>query len=144
MTQTGKDESVRQIDDVLENMRKMIVAADWRSLENLLSGDVSCTFTGEPEPVRGRDQVLDIWKKHLQKWDEVSIDRRGTVFRIRGDVAWGSFLWDGEASCEGVRYRLVGERWTMVLVAGEDGWRIAQTHTSLPYRNWEEHRLDTP
>ncbi len=116
--------------------------ADLEVLGALLCREVSAVFSGTSEPVRGRKAVLATWKRHLAQWSEVQIRRRDTVVRIHGDVAWGSFLWDGEGRADGKRYRLEGERWTVVMLWEDEEWRLAQMHTSMPYRDWESHRVE--
>jgi uncharacterized protein (TIGR02246 family) len=135
-------EDIRAIDALLQALQEAVAQADPDALAALFGKEVSAIFSGTPEAVRGREAVVATWKGHLAQWSEVRITRRNTLVRIHGDVAWGSFLWDGEGCASGKRYRLEGERWTVVMVWEDVGWRLAQMHTSMPYRDWESHRVD--
>ena len=91
------------------------------------------------------DQALCLYHEaslhDLGRWSSVRIRRGETLVRIHGDVAWAHFLWDGEGVTNGEKYRLDGERWTIVMVWEEGAWRLAQMHTSMPYRDWASHRV---
>lgn len=133
---------MRAVDDLLQRLQEAVARGDPEALAALFCREVSAVFSGTSEPVRGREAVIATWKRHMARWSEVRIARRHTVVRIHGDVAWGSFMWDGEGRVDGQHYRLEGERWTVVMLWEDGGWRLAQTHTSMPYRNWESHRVD--
>ncbi len=133
---------MRAIDDLLQRLEEAVARGDPEALAALLCREVSAVFSGTSEPVRGREAVLATWKRHMAQWSEVRIARRHTVVRIHSDVAWGSFMWDGEGRVDGKCYRLEDERWTVVMLWEDGGWRLAQTHTSMPYRDWESHRVD--
>jgi ketosteroid isomerase-like protein len=134
-------EDVVEIEVLLEKLEQAVVDGDLGALELLLGRDVQSIFSGGATPVQGRKAVLEVWQKHLAEWGDVKISRRDTVVRIHGDVAWAHFVWDGEGSADSERYRLEGERWTVVMMWEEGAWRLAQTHTSMPYRDWESHRV---
>ena len=132
---------VEEIESLLERLEAAIAAGDGDALERLLSPDVEAVFTGGEGPVRGREAVMVIWRRHLGAWQEVTLSRRETVVRIHGDAAWARFRMDGEGSTPSARYRLEGERWTVVMLWEEDSWKIVQSHSSMPYRDWESHRI---
>lgn len=135
-------EDIRAIEALLEALQAAVCRNDPEALAALLSRDAVAFFSGTPGPVRGRDAVLEVWRRHMARWSAVRIVRRETVVRIHGDTAWGHFLWDGEGTAAGSRYRLEGERWTVVLLWEEGGWRLVQAHTSMPYRDWESLRVE--
>ena len=87
---------MRAIDDLLQRLEEAVARGDPEALAALLCREVSAVFSGTSEPVRGREAVLATWKRHMAQWSEVRIARRHTVVRIHSDVAWGSFMWDGE------------------------------------------------
>ncbi|MDA0748646.1 MAG: nuclear transport factor 2 family protein [bacterium] len=134
------DEDVRAIEELLDALELAVSQADVDRLGTLFCSGVAAVFSGTPDPVRERSGVLAVWKRHMERWTDVRICRRETVVRIHGDVAWGHFLWDGEGRSNGTCYQLKGERWTVVALWEEGRWRLAQTHTSMPYRDWEAHR----
>ena len=141
-TQESPQEDIRAIETLLRTLEEAVLQGDPNALSGLFCREIGAVFSGTPEPVRGREAVTATWERHLSRWSEVRIRRRDTRVRIHGDVAWATFLWDGEGASAGKRYRLKGERCTVVLLWEEGGWRVAQMHTSMPYRNWESHRVD--
>lgn len=84
---------------------------------------------------------MNTWQRHMSRWTDVSIVRRNTRVRIHGDVAWAHFLWDGEGLVGNAHYRLIGERWTVVILWEEGAWRLAQLHSSMSYSDWESHKI---
>lgn len=132
---------VREIEALFQALEDAVVRADPDALEHLFSDDICAVFSGTDGPIRGREAVMATWQRHLGQWSDVRIARRQTVVRIHGDVAWGHFVWDGEGRAAGGRYRLEGERWTVVVLREGGRWRVVQTHTSMPYGNWESHRV---
>ena len=135
------NEDIKAIDGLLEGLRLAVVDGNADALGELLCAQATAFFTGSAGVVRGRAALVETWRKHMSQWTEVAVERRDTLVRIHGDVAWAHFLWDGEGTAQGGRYRLEGERWSVVMLWEEDGWRFAQMHTSMPYANWEAHRL---
>ena len=129
------------VEDVLDSLVNAVIAGDSDALEEILAGDVCAFFSGGDTPVQGRQAVLATWERHFRRWSDVRILRRKTVMETRGNVAWGHFLWDGEGRMGAQRYILEGERWTVVLAIEDGGWRFVQMHSSMPYRNWEAHRV---
>ena len=138
----NEDGDVRGIEDLLEALEMCVKNSDADSMASLFCDDMRMIFTGTSGRVRGRDEVAEIWKLHLDKWSDVRLERRETAMRVHGDIAWGSFLWDGEGVSDGKRYRLSGERWSVVLLWTEEGWKFAQAHCSMPYTDWESLRMD--
>ena len=129
------------VEDVLDALENAVIDGDSDALGEILDEDVCAFFSGGDAPVRGRQAVLATWIRHFRRWSDVRILRRKTVTETRGTVAWGDFLWDGEGRMSGQRYRLEGERWTVVLRCEDGSWRFVQMHSSMPYRNWEAHRV---
>lgn len=127
---------------LLDSLKNAVIEGDSPALEQLLAEDVCAFFSGGDTPVRGRDAVLATWTKHFGHWSDVRIDRRDTVVGTRGNVAWVQFLWDGEGRIGAQRYRLEGERWTGVARRENGSWRFVQMHSSMPYRDWEAHRVE--
>ena len=113
-TQESPQEDIRAIETLLRTLEEAILQGDPNILAGLFCREVGAVFSGTPEPVRGREAVTATWKRHLTRWSEVKIRRRDTRVRIHGDVAWATFLWDGEGASAGKRYRLEGERWHQV------------------------------
>ena len=130
-----------EVRDLLDSLKNAVIEGDSPALEQLLAEDVCAFFSGGDTPVRGRDAVLATWTRHFGRWSDVRIDRRDTVLGTRGNAAWGQFLWDGEGRIGAQRYRLEGERWTVVLRREHGNWRFVQMHSSMPYRDWEAHRV---
>ncbi len=133
---------IQAIEDLLETFEDAVSRADLETLSARFCDEATAIFSGKPEPVRGRRAVLRVWKRHVEQWSDVRILRRDTTIRIHGDVAWGCFLWDGEGSAGGKRYRLEGERMSVVLLRNGGRWQIAHAHASMPYDAWESHRID--
>lgn len=130
-----------EVRDLLDSLKNAVMEGDSRALEQLLAEDVCAFFSGGDTPVRGRDAVLATWTRHFERWCDVRIERRDTVVETQGNVAWVQFLWDGEGRIGAQRYRLEGERWTVVLRRENGCWRFVQMHSSMPYRDWEAHRV---
>ena len=128
------------VQDLLDLLKNAVIAGDSHALGQVLAEDVRAFFTGGDTPVCGRDAVLATWARHFERWSDVRIERRDTVVGTRGDVAWGQFLWDGEGRTGAWRYRLEGERWTVVLRRENGCWRFVQMHSSMPCSDWEAHR----
>ena len=129
-----------EVQGLLDSLKNAVMKGDSAALEQLLAEDVCAFFSGGDTPVRGRDAVLATWTRHFERWSDVRIDRRDTVVGTRGNLAWVQFLWDGEGRIGAQRYRLEGERWTVVLRRENGSWRFVQMHSSMPYRDWESHR----
>lgn len=135
------NDDIAEIDSLLEALGRAVEGGDASALEALFEEDALAVFSGGRGAVRGADAVMATWRRHLSQWESPAIQRRNTVVRIRGDVAWAHFLWDGEGRSGGARYRLEGERWTAVLVWSNGRWRFAQTHTSMPTTDWDVYRV---
>lgn len=125
-----------EIEDLLLWWAQAVAQGDIDVLEDLLSDNVVSIFTGSSHQAAGKDAVVEVWRRHLTLWDDVDISRRETLVRIHGDVAWATFLWDGAGSRNGARYRVFGERWSVVTVWEQGRWKIAQMHSSLPFTAW--------
>lgn len=130
------------VEDVLNALENAVIDGDSDALGMILAEDVCAFFSGGDTPVRGRQAVLATWIRHFRRWSDVRVLRRETVIESRGNVAWGHFLWDGEGRMGAQRYRLEGERWTVVLRFEDGCWRFVQMHSSMAYGNWEAHRVD--
>lgn len=130
------------VEDVLNALENAVIDGDSDALGMILAEDVCAFFSGGDTPVRGRQAVLATWIRHFRRWSDVRVLRRETVIESRGNVAWGHFLWDGEGRMGAQRYRLEGERWTVVLRFEDGCWRFVQMHSSMAYGNWETHRVD--
>ena len=130
------------VEGLLDSLQNAVIERDSDALEEVLAEDICAFFSGGDAPVRGREAVLATWIRHFERWSDVRIERRKTVVGTRGNVAWGHFLWDGEGRVGAQRYRLEGERWTVVLRFENGCWRFVQMHSSMPYREWEAHRTD--
>ncbi len=130
------------VEDVLDALEHAVIDGDSDALGMILAEDVSAFFSGGDTPVRGRQAVLATWIRHFRRWSDVRVLRRETMIESRGNVAWGHFLWDGEGRMGTQRYRLEGERWTVVLRFEDGCWRFVQMHSSMAYGNWEAHRVD--
>ena len=136
-------ENIRTIERLLDRMKEAVEAQDPVRVASCYSEHAISLFTGKVSTVRGRRRIEDTWRRHLARWTSVSLTRRDTYIRIRGGVAWGTFMWDGDGLVEDQKYRVEGERWTVVCVCENDTWQFTQTHTSLPYLDWESLRTDT-
>ena len=130
------------VEDVLNALENAVIDGDSDALGMILAEDVCAFFSGGDTPVRGRQAVLATWIRHFRRWSDVRVLRRETVIESRGNAAWGHFLWDGEGRMGARRYRLEGERWTVVLRFEDGCWRFVQMHSSMAYGNWEAHRVD--
>lgn len=135
------DADIQAIEALMEAFQRAITRGDAGALSPLFCREATAYFSGSSDLVCGREALVATWKRHLAQWAKVSIVRRDTRVRIHGDVAWAHFLWDGEGSVGNVRYRLIGERWTVVILWEEGAWRLAQTHSSMSYRDWERHKI---
>ncbi len=131
-----------EVEGLLDSLENAVVDRDSDALEEILAEDICAFFSGGDAPVRGREAVLATWIRHFERWSDVRIVRRTTGVETRGNVAWGRFLWDGEGRVGAQRYRLEGERWTVVLRFESGCWRFVQMHSSMPYRDWEAHRTE--
>lgn len=132
---------IQAIETLLETFQRAITSGDTGVLPPFFCEEATAYFSGSSDLVRGRQALVATWKRHLLQYTDVSLTRRDTRVRIHGDVAWAHFLWDGEGSVGGVRYRLIGERWTVVILWEDGAWRLAQMHTSMSYRDWERHKI---
>ena len=133
-------DDIRAIESLLSQFDLAISSGDAANLADFFCVDAAAFFTGKGDLLIGRDAVVETWRRHLCNWSDVVIRRHATFVRIHGDVAWASFLWDGEGTAESQRYQIKNERWTVVMLWEDGDWRFAQTHTSLPYFQWENHK----
>ena len=131
-----------EVQDLLDVLKNAVIEGNSHALGQVLAKDVCAFFSGGDTPVRGREAVLATWDRHFERWTDVRIVRRDTLVGTQGCVAWGHFLWDGEGTMGEQRYRLEGERWTVVLQFNNGSWRFVQMHSSMPYRDWESHRAE--
>jgi len=133
-------EDIREIDALLDRFQAAVVEGQAEALQEVFSPDAVCIFTGSSGVVRGLSEIVETWSRHMAAWADVTVDRSGTQVRIHSDTAWATFTWDGSGVADGVRYKVVGERWSVVLVWESGGWRFAQTHSSLPFSDWQSLR----
>ncbi len=134
---------VVEIESLLTTLTNAVQNGDGDALTGLLSFDPVAIFTGSVGRVAGLEPVRDVWLRHLAAWEDVELERRDTLVRIHGDVAWATFLWDGAGVQNDKTYRVTGERWSIVVVWEDGRWRIAQTHASLPFSDWASLRNET-
>ncbi len=137
---TEAQDDIQAIDALLTRFEAAVVQADIETIRSSFCEDAVSVFTGSSGPVRGVDGIVALWAEHLSPWSDVVVDRTDTFVRIHADTAWATFIWNGAGSTKSGRYVLVGERWSVVLL-WEDGWRFAQTHSSLPFQDWERLRV---
>jgi uncharacterized protein (TIGR02246 family) len=147
MSTTGNEidsaqEDIREIDALLDRFQAAVVEGQTEALEEIFSPDAVCIFTGSSGVVRGVSEIAETWSRHMTGWTGVTVVRSRTLVRIHSDTAWATFTWDGSGTADGVRYKVVGERWSVVLVWESGGWRFAQTHSSLPFSDWQSLRQD--
>ena len=135
-------EDIREIDALLDRFQAAVVGGQTEALEEVFSPNAVCIFTGSSGVIRGVSEIVETWSRHMKAWTSVTVDRSGTLVRIHSDTAWATFTWDGSGTADGVRYKVVGERWSVVLVWESGGWRFAQTHSSLPFSDWQSLRQD--
>ena len=136
MQDDSPNPDVVEIYSLLSSLTRAVRTGDGKALSSLLSFDPVAIFTGSAGRVVGSEAVQEVWLGHLASWGDVELERRDTLVRIHGDVAWATFFWDGSGVMDGESYRVTGERWSIVAVLEERRWRIAQTHASLPYTTW--------
>lgn len=141
MADTDINDDIQAIEYLLECFDSAITKGDTSQLPDLFCEQATAFFTGSNDLIRGREAIVQTWQRHMQQWQNVTLTRHSTLVRIHGDVAWAHFYWDGEGTAKNGRYRITNERWTTVILWEDGDWRFAQTHTSLPYQNWEAHRI---
>lgn len=139
--ETNIDSDIPAIEHLLTLFDQAIAKGDPSQLPDLFCEQATAFFTGSNDLIRGRDELVKTWQRHMGNWSDVAIERHQTFVRIHGDVAWAHFYWDGEGTTPNGRYHIKNERWTAVILWEEGDWRFAQMHTSLPYQNWESHKL---
>jgi len=141
MTNQAPNSDIQAIENLLSIFETSIATGTASKLPPLFCLQATALFTGSSDLIRGREAIVNTWQRHMQKWDHVKIDRHNTLVRIHGDVAWATFYWNGEGTIDQNRYRIENERWSAVILWEEGDWRFAQMHTSLPYQNWETHKV---
>ncbi|MBK34408.1 MAG: hypothetical protein CME26_02620 [Gemmatimonadetes bacterium] len=129
---------VVEIETLLDSFTDAVRSGDNQRLMSLHAVDAVAIFTGSTGRVAEVTSISAVWADHLASWKDVTLNRRDTLVRIHGDVAWASFFWDGAGVQKGKSYRVTGERWSLVVIWEEGRWRIAQTHASLPFVDWEK------
>ena len=132
---------IQAIENLLNRFEISIAAGIASNLSDLFCEQATALFTGSSNLIRGRAAIVSTWQRHMDKWMDIKIDRHDTLVRIHGDVAWATFYWNGEGTANQSRYRIENERWSAVILWEEGDWRFTQMHTSLPYKNWEAHKL---
>lgn len=132
---------IQAIETLLENFESAITQGNAKHLSHLLCKEATALFTGSSARIRGCENIVTTWQRHMNQWTDVVILRHNTLVRIHGDVAWATFYWDGEGTANQNRYRITNERWSVVILWEAGSWKFAQMHTSLPYENWETHKL---
>ena len=133
---------IGDIEHLLEALETAIEQRDSTRLGGSYSENAVALFAGAGPRVRGRSEIIQTWNRHLSRWSRIELARRDTVIRIRGEVAWGTFLWGGSGWAGEQKYRVEAERWSIVCVRESGEWKFEQTHTSLPYTDWESLRTD--
>ena len=138
---THINSDIEAIENLLCLFEQAITNGDGAQLPDLFCEQATAFFTGSNDLIRGREAIVNMWQRHMSKWTDVQIHRHNTLVRIHGDVAWANFYWDGEGIAHQSRYHIANERWTTVILWEDGDWRFAQMHTSMPYTNWEAHKL---
>lgn len=134
-------DDIREIESLLSRFGEAVSAADVDVIRSCYAEAAVSVFTGTTGRIRGRDAITEVWQKHVGDWADVRLERTDTVVRIHGDTAWATFTWSGAGSADGARYRVDGERWSVVLLWEDGGWRLAQTHSSLPFADWQSLKV---
>jgi len=130
-------EDIAEIEDLLARFGEAVSRGDVDTIRQSYCEDAVCVFTGKTGRVRGTDEITDVWRRHVAAWTDVKLTRSDTAVRIHGDTAWATFLWSGAGTADGKRYAVPEERWSAVLLWEDGAWRFAQTHSSLPYTDWD-------
>lgn len=138
-----EQDDIQAIDSLLSRLGKAVEQADLDLIRSSYYEDATCLFTGPTGRVRGLAKILRVWERHLTEWSDVTVTRFDTVVRIHGDTAWATFKWTGEGSAKGERYRVDGERWSVVMLWDGVAWRFTQTHSSLPFSDWRALKVDS-
>ena len=133
---TQAHDDIREVDDLLTRFGSAVASGDFEGIRSCFSHDATCVFTGTTGRVRGQDEIVEVWSRHVKDWANVIVERSDTSVRIHGDTAWATFTWRGEGSAEGRRYVVEDERWTVVMLWDADAWRFVQTHSSMPFTDW--------
>jgi hypothetical protein len=141
MTTQSSNPDIQAIESLLNLFETSIATGVVSKLPDLFCEQATALFTGSSDLINGRDAIVNTWQRHMDKWANVKIDRHNTLVRIHGDVAWATFYWNGEGTANQNRYSIENERWSAVILWEEGDWRFAQMHTSLPYQDWESHKL---
>lgn len=139
---TKAQDDIRSIEGLLTRFGEAVAAGDLETIRAAYCREAISVFTGSTGRVEGVSDILDVWERHLGAWFDVAIDRTDTHVRIHGDTAWATFTWSGSGSAEGDRYEVCGERWSVVLLWEDGAWRFAQTHSSLPFVDWQTLTVD--
>lgn len=81
-------------------------------------------------PLVGWANYAAAYRQQRQRMQSVRLDRRNTLVKIRGDVAWASYQWEFSATVDGRSMGAQGQA-TLVLERRGDRWLIVHNHTSV-------------
>ena len=140
---TEAQDDIRAIEGLLSQFGAAVAAGDIEAIRAAYCPEAISVFTGSAGRVRGVSDIVEVWSRHIDAWGDVTIDRTDTLVRIHGDTAWATFTWSGSGSADGNRYEVGGERWSVVLLWEGGSWRFAQTHSSLPFSDWQSLRVES-
>ena len=135
---TEVQDGIREVDDLLTRFGSAVASGDFEGIRSCFSHDATCVFTGTTGRVRGQDEIVEVWSRHVKDWANVVVERSDTSVRIHGDTAWATFTWRGEGSAGGRQYVVEDERWPVVMLWDEGAWRFVQTHSSMPFTDWND------
>jgi len=120
---------------------------DWDSLGACFTPDAVVEFTATPEPLRGRQQIVDFIRTGRQRFD-VTQHLIGTPsVHVEGDTAQASFYVMAQhvVSRDGQTRRcLVGVRYYDVVRRTGEGWRLANRRTHRLWTDGDATLVEAP
>ncbi|MCL6567034.1 MAG: nuclear transport factor 2 family protein [Acidobacteriia bacterium] len=120
----------QQVDLAISEMLAGWQIGDQQLLRKYYADDVTVVSGAYEPPLLGWENYWKAYQAQRQRMQSVRLDRRNTVLRIKGDLAWATYQWEFQGLVDQQPASSRGHT-TLILERQKDGWRIVHNHTSL-------------
>ncbi|MCL6481200.1 MAG: nuclear transport factor 2 family protein [Firmicutes bacterium] len=120
----------QQVDLAISEMLAGWQIGDPQLLRKYYADDVIVVSGAYEPPLVGWENYWRAYQAQRQRMQSVRLDRRNTVLRIKGDLAWATYQWEFQGLVDQQPAFFQGHT-TLILERQKEGWRIVHNHTSV-------------
>jgi ketosteroid isomerase-like protein len=120
----------QQIENSIGQMLAAWQVGDVGLLREHYADDVAVVSGAYEPPIVGWANFAQAYVRQRDRMQAVQLDRRNTVVRTSGSVAWVTYQWQFQAMVEGAPMAAQGHT-TLVLEKRSNRWLIVHNHTSV-------------